>query len=144
MSEMIFFSILGCDWCHVLELLKGSQSQKPQFYTSMTAFYLVTERHQGTAEKDISKKKTFWPTDLPATPCGKRREGICMLVDLRQLQNTEMFLLLQWGQIRHKLDKQDINVVNLDTTKYKSSDDNWLNYASTWEKVKIWQIVCVF
>lgn len=67
-----------------------------------------------------------------------------MLVDLRQLQNTEMFLLLQSGQIRHKLDKQDINVVNLDTTKYKSSDDNWLNYASTWEKVKIWQIVCVF
>lgn len=47
-----------------------------------------------------------------------------MLVDLRQLQNTEMFLLLQSGQIRHKLDKQDINVVNLDTTKYKSSDDN--------------------
>lgn len=78
MSEMIFFSILGCDWCHVLELLKGSQSQKPQFYTSMTAFYLVTERHQGTAENDISKKKLSGPqTYLQLLVAREEREYAC-------------------------------------------------------------------
>lgn len=39
-------------------------------------------RHQGSGKNDIA----FWPSDLPAAPCGKRREGICMLVDLRRTQ----------------------------------------------------------
>lgn len=52
-----------------------------------------------------------------------------MLVDFRQLQNTEMFLPQQSGQIRRKLDKQDINVVNLEQhnnpqhSMVKSSDE---------------------
>lgn len=44
-----------------------------------------------------------------------------MLVDLSELQNTEMFLLQQVGEIRRKLDKQNINFVNVE----KQLDTVW-------------------
>lgn len=96
--------------------MKGSQSQEQWFQIKKYYCTLVLWQHTETPGHHIKHLYIdLWPTDLPATPCGKRREGIRMLVDFSlDSYKTHIFLLPQnSGLIRHKLDKQDVNAVNL-------------------------------